>query len=179
ARHTLPQGATVTLHGGDASISEWSEVLTWRAGVMFEEFATPRTARFLQFDITGATDKSIGWAWAGVPDTTVMQGDAQMRRTYRIESGTQGLDQGGRYLARSASGEVTFSEAALTDADVTTLVDLIDNAKRNDDEPIVFVPNVLRPDEAYLVQISVDELDFEEVSGLNATPNVRARRYNV
>lgn len=177
ARHSLPDTATITLHGGDAAISEWSEVLPWREGVIFFEFATPRTARYLQFEITGAADAAIAWAWAGIPLTTELSADVQVRPSYRIESGNTKIDQGGRYLAKATSGSVRYSDIALKDADVEGLLAMIDHAKRNDDEPLVIVPNVERPDEAYLAQIGVDEFNFAEITGNNATPGVRERRF--
>lgn len=179
ARHTLPEGATITLHGGDAAANEWSEVLPWREGVIFAEFETARTARYLRFEFTGAAGGSIAWAWAGSPLTTKMSGDVQLRPQYRIDSGTNALDQGGKFLAKATGAVVTYAEASLFDDDVTGLLAMIDHAKRNDDEPIVLVPNVERDDEAYLVQIAVDQFNFEELSGNNAHPDARDRRYAI
>lgn len=177
ARHTLPSTATITLHGGDAAANEWSEVVPWREGVIYFEFAAARTARYLRFAITGATDASISWAWAGVPLTTELSADVQVRPSYRIETGSSKIDQGGRYLAKATSGTVTYSEVALKDADVGALLGMIDHAKQNNDEPLVIVPNVGRPDEAYLAQLGVDEFSFAEITGNNAKPGVRERRH--
>lgn len=178
SRHTIPQGATVTLNGGNAAANEWSEPVTWRNGVMYVEFTTPRTARYLELALTGATNGSIGWAWAGEPLTTELSADVQIRPSYRVQAGTQSLDQGNRYLARGHSGSVKFSEIALKDADVDGLNAMIDHVKQNDDEAIVIVPNVTRPGEAYLTQIGVDEFDFEEITGNNAQ-GARERRYSI
>lgn len=180
ARHTLPEGATITIEGGDSpGVYLWTESLTWRAGIIANVFTTPRTARYVRISVAAATDGGIGWAWLGDPLTTTLSADFTPRRSYRIENGSAGLDQGGRFLAMATSGEVVFSDSALSDDDVDGLLSLVDWIKSNNDEPFAFMPNVNRPAESYLVRGAVDELQYDESSGMNATPGARDRRYSI
>ena len=128
---------------------------------------------------TSASGGGIGWAWAGAMLSTTLSADVDIRDSYKIETGSTGLDDGGKYFAQAVSGEVRFSEAALTEADTAGLRAWIKWAKTHNDEPTVVIPNIERPDEAHLVNVALDELTWRELSGNNATPGVRARRYNI
>jgi hypothetical protein len=181
ARHTIPEGATITLEGGTSpGVYLWTETLDWNEDVIAAEFAVAQSARYLRLSLTDAEGGGIGWAWAGVLLSTSLSADVDVTDSYNIESSSTGLDEGGKYFARSTSGQVSYSEAALNEADTAGLRALIRWAKTHNDEPIVLIPNIQRPDEAHLVQIAVDRLTWKELSAYNALPNVgRERRYNI
>jgi hypothetical protein len=181
ARHTIPEGSTITLEGGTSpGVYLWTETLTWNEDVIAAEFEIPQTARYLRLSLTDAAGAGIGWAWAGVMLQTTLSADVDVRDSYKIESGSTGLDEGGKYFARAVSGEIRYSEAALTEADAAGLRALIRWAKTHNDEAIGLLPHVERPDEAYLVQIAVDELTWKELSAYNRNPNIgRERQYEI
>lgn len=180
ARHTIPSGATITLEGGDvAGVYLWTETLTWREGVIAAEFETPRAARYTRWSLTGATGGGIGWAWAGEMFATVLHGEISLVDEYKLESGTEGLDEGGRYFAQTKSGDLTFQNESLTQADADGLAALVQWAKTHHDEPLAIIPNIERPDEAYMVRAAVDRFTWQEASGNNATPGLRDRRYTI
>lgn len=180
ARHTLPVGATILVEGGDvAGVYLWAEPLTWSKGAIAQEFATPRAARYVRISVASATDGGIGWAWIGSPLTTELSAGFTPRKSYRIEAGSAGLDQGGKFLASSTSGDLVWTEGSMSDDDVAGILDLIESTKTNDDEPFAFMPNVNRPSETYLMRASADELQYDEMSEMNATPGARDRRYSI
>ncbi len=71
----------------------------------------------------------------------------------------------------AVSGDVEWSEGALTETDISGLASFMDWVKSNNDEPFVFVPQNTRPDEAFLERIVVDEVEMTDVFryGKNAT----------
>ncbi len=172
ALHTLPQGCTITLEGGTSpGVYTWTETITWRQRVIFQELLTPQNSQYLRMTIDNAQGAGIGWIWAGSPLTQERQADGQLKRTYRVQRADAGLFQGGVYQAMAVSGDVEWSEGALTETDISGLASFMDWVKSNNDEPFVFVPQNTRPDEAFLERIVVDEVEMTDVFryGKNAT----------
>jgi hypothetical protein len=179
ARHTLPAGTTLLLEGGTvAGVYTWSQALTYSADAIVAEF-TAQSARYVRLTLGSATGGGIGWFWVGQPLTTTLSADVLLRRSYKIDASSGGLEQGGKYLARARSGQIGWQEASLLEADVTGLAAMLDWIKAQDDEPFCLVPNIGRPDEAFMQHVAVDEVDFHEISDYNATPGVRARKYTI
>jgi hypothetical protein len=164
--HDLPLGATATLWGGATSgATDWSEALTYRPGVIWA--AIERTARYVRLVITNATAGSLQWPWIGVPLTTSLSSEVQLRRGYQMNRPGGNL-QGGRFVGKTVSGDVLWTEAALTEADVDGLAAMLDHVKENNDEPIMFIPQVTRTTEPVLfARINSDEVDFPDTSGYN------------
>lgn len=177
ARHTIPEGATITLQGGTIiGVFAWSEAVTWRADVIAQPLSQARSARYLRLTLVDADGGGIGWLWAGTMLATELSADVSMRRAYRVQRSEGPLNEGGNTLAKTVSGEVTWTEAALSQADFDAIVALIDHVKDNDDEPFIVVPHVDRPEEAMLVRVVQDEVDFAELSSHNRNQG-SARRY--
>lgn len=180
ALHTIPAGATIELDGGTtAGVYPWTEVLTWTADVIFAEFVAAQTARYLRLRLTGAASGGIGWLWAGVPLTQTLQSQQTFRPSWKIQRGDAGTFQGGRTLAKGRSGEVKWSQYALTEDDLTGLDAFLSWTKDNNDQPFIFVPQVTRPTEAYLQRVAIDEVEFPDDAsayGANATAE---RRFSV
>lgn len=159
--HALPAGTTAVLWGGSsAPATDWSEALTYRTSVILK--AINRTARYIRIVFTNATGGSLQFPWLGEPITTTLSAEVQLRRGYRINRPGGNL-QGGRYYGKAVSGDVSWTEAALTEADVTAIAAMLDHVKEHDDEPILFVPQVTRTDDAVLfARIASDEVDFPD-----------------
>lgn len=164
AQHTLPSGTTITLEGGTtAGVYTWSETLTWQAGAIVAEFATPHTARYLRLTLGSATGGGIGWFWAGEPFTTSLAAAVQLKRQYKLARGDAGLYEGGRSLGKAIGGSVSWSEGAMNEADMVGLSALLDWVKQADDEPILLVPQISRPTEVLLARVTVDDVDLVDV----------------
>lgn len=173
ALHSLPDTATITLEGGTVSGTyTWTETLLWQEGVIAKEFAAPQTARYLRLSFTGAAGGSIGWAWAGDPVKTERSADILLRDSYNMKRGDSGLFQNALYLGQSVSGEVTWTEGVLTDDDRTAIRNFVKYMKQGNDQPFIIMPQVERPDEAYLVRAVADEAEFDDVTKYNANVGV-------
>ena len=162
--HDLPAGATAVLWGGATNTAtDWSEALTYRTGAIWK--AIDRTARYIRIVFTSATDGSLQWPWLGEPLTTSLSAEVQLRRGYQINRPGGNL-QGGRYVGKAVHGEALWTDSALTEADVTLLAAMLDHVKENDDEPVMFIPQVTRVDEAVLfARIASDDVDFPDRMG--------------
>lgn len=164
AFHTLPSGAVVTLSGSaDGTVWDWAEPITWRAGVMAKLFAA-RTAAYLKLEIASATGGAIGWAWAGQALSTEYSAECQLRRDYSIERGA-GLNPSAAFLGAASSGEIEWQQGILKDADMAGLIAMLDQLKRNNDEPLILIPQHTRPEEAWLARVLLDEIEMPEDGG--------------
>lgn len=177
AFHTLPVGAVVTISGGsDGVIWDWAESIPWRLGTMAMLW-TARTATWLKIDIANANGGAIGWAWAGEALSTEFSAECQLRRDYAVERGA-GLNPSAAFMGITRSGSIEWTEASLSDADMTKLLDLLDHLKSDDDAPMILIPHRLRPEDAWPVRVVMDEVDYQEV--WNNQPNDgSARRYSM
>lgn len=172
--HDLPAGATVTLWGGATSgATDWSEVLTYRAGCIWK--AITRTAQFVRLEIASATGGSVRWPWIGDPLTTSLSADVQLRRDYLVNRPGGNL-QGGRYVGSAVSGDISWTQAALSEADVDGLVALLDHVKAANDEPLLLVPQVTREaDPVLFARISSDGVDFPDRAAYNQVSTIGRR----
>lgn len=177
ALHTIPTGTTITLDGGDAAANEWTEPVTWRSGVIVQALSVARTARYLTLTIDDGADGSIGWLWVGEALATELSAEVQLRGAFKVARGGDGpLYQGGATLGRTRSAVVSWSEGALTEDDAQALIAMFEHVKGADDEPIVLIPHVSRPEDAVLGRIIEDELEFTEISAQNRNTTA-SRRY--
>lgn len=176
SRHTLPAGCTITLQGGSTTgVSDWTETFAYQPGVIFKQFTTAHSSRYVKWTFGTAPDASVGWIWLGDPLTTVRSADLTgLRMGYNIQRSTGGLNQSGLFLGRAVSGDLEWQPGALTETDRSNLLDFYDWIKSNDDEPFVFVPQVTRPTEAYLQRALEDALDMPEMWDYN--PDVSYQR---
>lgn len=179
ARHTIPVGATITLEGGLApGVYTWTKPLTWNVDAIVSEFPEEQ-AQYLRLTLTAATNGGVGWFFAGEALTTTLSAEIDLRRNFKMQAASgSGLSQGSNYLGRARSGSITWTQAALSEADVDGLSALIDWCKTHGDEAFVVVPNIERPDEAYAALLDVDDVAFPEISGYNRDPAFE-RRYSI
>lgn len=185
--HGLPTGASVVLHGGNgghalqsesgldllgedgeplfSELTSWSEALTYRVGVIWKTI--DRQARYLKLVIANADGGSIQWPWAGIPVTTALSSEFQSSRGYRVNRPGGNL-QGGRFIGKSVSGEVSWSESAIDESDADAIVAMLDHVKENHDEPLLFIPQVTRVDDPVLfARISSDDVQFSDRAAYN------------
>lgn len=173
---TLPDGATVTLDGGELAPDEWSEELTYSDGQVWK--AIDRQAKYVRITFTNAGGGSLRYAWLGAPVSTPLTADWNPVRAYSMGRASAGLLQGGRYLGKGDGGQVSWSESAMVEADRTALVAMLDYVKQRDDEPIIFIPQVTRIDEPFVYGlIDSDGVEFRNVRGNQQNASVE-RRYS-
>lgn len=168
--HRLPEGATVTVEGGVAEgVYDWSEELTWRAGVMLAEF-DDKTARYVRVTVDNAADGGISWLHLGPAFTTHHGVDFDLKRQYRVGRGDVGTFQGGMFIGKAIGGQVLWTEGVLSEAEIAELESMLDWVKEQGDEPVIFVPNITRPQRAMIARIMDDEIPIDDLHkwGLNA-----------
>jgi len=172
ALHTIPEGASITLTGGNVlAVQDWSETIVWQAGAIVQFLSQLRTALWVQLNLATADASSIGWLWVGQAATTALSADVTLKRNYSVVRGQAGgLYQGGAFLGKSVSATVSWQEGSLTEADAAMLSGSLDYVKSNNDEPILFVPQFTRPADVLLAQIVEDEIPLPDVFDYN--PNV-------
>lgn len=161
--HRLPSDAVLTLKGYDEFDTElWDETLTYSSSVIFIAFGTLRTVRKLTLDVSNAPNSGIGWVWAGVGlSFTNCCSSIKLNRTWKTASTGR---FGSRYLGTGAAGSIEWDgdKSWLLQEDVDNLTQVIDYSKSNNDEPVIFIPNIDNVDEARLVRIDTDSLELSE-----------------
>jgi len=176
ALHTLPAGATVTVSGGLAGYTEWTESVTI-AGVIFHEM--DRNARYIRLAISNTpSGGSIGWWWAGVPWAPSGASSVVLGRQYGIARGT-GRNPAAIYHGRGQGGRVSWDYRQGAWLNATELAELeatLDHVVEQGLEPVVFLPNAEIPGEAALVQIDTDSVQVEDFSDYQ---NEDVRAYGV
>lgn len=180
AMHTIPEGATITFEAGTtAGIYPLSTTLARRSGPMVKQLDAAWTARYMRITVNDAPDAMIGYAYAGNAITTELSADLRLADAWKIDrggSGSGGLTQSGRYLGEAVNGTLEWTEGALPEADVAKLKAMLRWSKQHDDEPVIIVPNITRPEEAFIGQVAVDEVEFPDISMYQANAGY-ARRH--
>lgn len=179
AFHTLPVGATLTVEGGTApGVYDWLETATWSADSIALIFTETRLARYRRLTVANAPGAQIGFWWCGMMFGTSLAADTLPRRVYKMARGTGGLNGTTKFLGKGIGGNVGWTEAALSEDDMSGILEMADWVKVNHDEPFLFLPQVTRPADAFLVKLFADEIEMEDVSAWQADAN-HARRLNV
>ncbi|MCC6380460.1 MAG: hypothetical protein IT519_16715 [Burkholderiales bacterium] len=176
ADHAIPAGATITLEGGLIAAGEWAEPVTWRDGVIVQTLSTPRSARYLRLTLASAGAGYIGWLWLGEALATALAAEVQIRSAYKMARASGPLYEGAATLGKTRSASVTWTTAALVEDDGQALIAMFDHLKANNDEPLILVAHVNRPEDAIYGKVVADETDFVELSDQQRNDTTK-RRY--
>lgn len=174
AMHTIPEGATITLDGGELAANEWSESFAWREWVAVQVLLQTRSARYLRITIDADEPGAIGWLWAGEALGSTLSADMEIRTAFALSRANLPAYQRASTLGKQRGLSVAWSEGALSEDDAAALLAMFEHVKSSDDEPIVVLPNVNRPADAIVGTIVEDSLPFPEVHG--EQPNDGSRR---
>ena len=179
ARFALPPGAVVTVdHSADGTTWLGTQVLDTSGLIALHTFAPGTTARYLRISVASATGGSIGWVWAGEPlATTDSASSCQRTRRWAVQRG-QGYNAAALYAGAGDGWEVGWDSGSthggrLTQTDVVALMDVVDWAQEQD-EPLIFVPHYLHPEDAALVVAESDAINVTDVHEYQ--PNAAAKR---
>lgn len=161
----LPDGATITLEGGDAAADEWSESLTYDDANGQAWKVIDRQARYVKLTFSGLTDGagSLRYVWLGQPFKTALSSSWNPQKVYDM---ARKGPRGGRFLGKGVQGEVSWTENGITEAEAEDLAGICDYVKENDDEPVIIVPNITRTDDPFaFVILNTDELEIRDDRG--------------
>lgn len=166
ARYSLPDGATVTIEGGDGSTWTESQSMDVSGSVSAVILDVPWTVSHLRLTVASATGGEIGWWWGGEPLATEHSASTcRLERQWATLRGA-GLNPSSQYLGRGMGGEVAWSADAsrpLTEADRDALLAMLDDMQQNG-EPMVVVPHYMHAEEAALVSVQFDRIDMRDVT---------------
>lgn len=179
ARYSLPPGATASVQLSDDGATWGTAVALDVSGLIaLHTFAADTAARYLRVSVASATGGSIGWLWAGVPPvygcsaTTV-----QRTRRWAVQRG-QGVNSAALYAGAGDGWAIGWDTQGalggyLAQDEVADLVAMVDWAQQQD-EPLIFLPHYLHPQDAALVMAGTDALSVTDVHEYQ--PNASAKR---
>ena len=163
ALHTLPQTAQITIVGQGFQRSVGA-----RAGAIVVPLPTD-TSGVIDIHITGAgSGAMIGWLWAGNGwQPTVSASAFQMIRQYGLTR-SDGINPSALFRGAGTAARVEWDAdagAALSRADLDSLIALLDASVRSGLEPVCLIPDIDTPDVAALAVLDQDDVHISEVMG--------------
>lgn len=166
ARYSLPAGASVTVELS-ADGTTWGAPVALDVSRTVAVAFTAGSARYLRLTVAAATGGHIGWVWAGVPFATDHHASkCERRRRWAVQRGG-GYNAASLYAGAGDGWHLAWAPgdwaaSRLLEADVAGLLLLLDWAQQQD-EPLVFVPHHLHPQDAALVRFAADALEVADL----------------
>jgi hypothetical protein len=167
ARYSLPPGATATVQlSSDGTTWGTAVPLDVSGLIALHTFADGTTAQALRVNVASATGGSIGWLWAGVPlATTYSASTCQPTRRWAVQRG-QGVNAAALYSGAGVGWVVEWNIDSglggfLTNAEASALLGVVDWSQQHD-EPLIFVPHHLHPQDASLVRPADDAIEVTD-----------------
>lgn len=165
ARYKLPEGAAVSVELSDDALT-WSAPLAMDVSRAVSVLFATLQARYVRVSVVDAPGGSIGWIWAGQPLATDHHASTcQRRRRWAVGRGS-GINPAGLYAGVGDGWSLAWAlgnemRSVLLENDVQQLIALLDWAQ-NTDEPLLFAPSFLTPNDASLVRFGNDALDVDD-----------------
>ena len=165
ARYELPEGAAVAVELSDDAVT-WSAPLAMDVSRAVSVRFAVLQARYVRVSVVDAPGGSIGWIWAGQPLATDHHASTcQRRRRWAVGRGS-GINPAGLYAGVGDGWSLAWSlgnemRSVLLENDVQQLIALLDWAQHTD-EPLLFAPSFLSPNDASLVRFGNDALDVDD-----------------
>jgi hypothetical protein len=150
--HTLPAGTQISFGSPLFGLDHFH---TGSTGIEYLE-GTSQTISDLVLTIAAAG--TIAWLWLGNPLTTGLAPDSiELRRQWDMLRGNKS-NYGSIYLAQGYAGKISWQNF-ISKSEFDAHIDMIDAVKRAGDEPVVFIPHYLHPEEAFICRIEADQVD--------------------
>jgi hypothetical protein len=152
----MPPGSLIAFGSplfGSASIT------TGASGIEYIEGASQVVAQIV---LTLSAAGSIVYLWMGEPLTTDLAPDSiEIRRQWDMVRGAKS-NYGAVYLAQGYAGKISWQNF-ISKAEFDAHIAMIDHVKQNGDEPIVFIPHHIHPEEAFLCRVETDQVDMMDM----------------
>lgn len=163
ALHSLPSGAHISVAG-----KGWSLTVAARAGAIVVPLPENNDTS-IDIDISGAgSGAMIGWLWAGEGWTpTVSASLFQLVRQYGLTR-SDGINPSALFRGAGTAARIEWNAdagAALSRADLDSLIALLDASVRSGLEPVCLIPDIDTPDVAALAVLDQDDVHISEVLG--------------
>lgn len=178
ARYQLPDGAQVAVETSNDNVV-WTTALPLDvSGTVCVQFIAG-SARYLRISVSNAAGGHIGWIWAGQPMVCDHHASSCTRRRRWSVGRGNGINPTGLYAGRGDGWSLGWSPedwvaSRLLEGDLTRLLPLLDWAQLHD-EPLIFVPHYLHPQDASLVRYEAEALEVTDTNEYQA--NDAAHRY--
>ncbi len=123
-------------------------------------------ARYLRLRVENAAGGHIGWLWAGEPLALDHHASQCTRRRMWALTRSDGVNAGSLFAGAGEGWQLAWqpSDAAssrLLQGDIERLLPLLEHAARTD-EPLIFIPHHLHPEESSLVRFEQDALEISD-----------------
>ena len=121
----------------------------------------------MRVSLADATGGSIGWLWAGVPlATTDSASTVRRTRRWAVDRGN-GYNSAALYAGAGDGWDIAWDVSStlggrLTQADAEQLLGVVDWAQQQD-EPLIFIPHHLHPQDASLVLAGSDAIEVADI----------------
>jgi hypothetical protein len=170
--HELPAAATVTAEITEDG-STWVP-LSWMPGAItlrdWLHLASGTAVEAMGLRLTFSHPGLVRWIWAGTPFQPDDNAALRLRRLYDMTRAK--VAGAASLLAEGASATMDWDNLSPADAD--KLAALVRSQKIGGDLPLILVPHMLHPSEAFLCRIDGDE--FEITDEYNYEPDDTANR---
>ncbi len=157
AGHALPDGASLVVYLSVDGVAWEAYPMDVSLAVAVLFLPVRVTVRYLRVEVSGAAGGRLGWVYAGVPFLPArLADDVRLRRAWAMRRGA-GVNPSAVCAGRGTGGEIAWSWIDQADAD--DLLALIDHCQRLD-EPLIFVPSHMTPEDAALARLAADEVEL-------------------
>ena len=177
ARADLPPQATVTVELSIDAVAWDSIPLPIHNGLGVAFLPMSANIQHVRISIVGAPGGSLGWVYAGMPLTTDHHASSCVRRRRWAVSRGSGLNPAALYAGAGDGWSLSWSpddwvSSRLLEADIGRLIALLNYAHEYD-EPLLFVPHYLHPQDASLVRFADDALEINDRNEYQADDAMR------
>ena len=162
--YSLPEGAQVHLdysEDGQAWGSAQMDISRAVSVLWLGE-----VARYLRLRVLNAPGGHIGWLWAGEPLALDHHASQCTRRRQWAVTRSDGINAGSLFAGTGEGWQLAWqpgdaASSRLLQGDIERLLPLLEHAARTD-EPLIFIPHHLHPEEASLVRFEQDALEISD-----------------
>lgn len=135
--------------------------LVWASGVVrdYLHVVTGASITTTAIRITADNPGAIRWLWAGVPFQPLHSAAVRIRNMFDLSR----AKQAGSASVMGRGQGATIDWSVMEPADADKLLDMVTYIKTNGDLPVVFIPQLLHPEEAICCRLADDGLELTDI----------------
>jgi hypothetical protein len=127
-------------------------------GVLSLQLDAALAVKGLRLTVVCTGGATVGWLWAGLALSTEHTPEAlKMRRVFDM---IHGAKDSALNIGEAWAGEVAWG--MLSQSDFDNHLAMIEDCKRDNDAPLIFIPHHMHPSEGVLVRIQADSVDITD-----------------
>ncbi|MGL4232675.1 MAG: hypothetical protein ACRCWJ_15025, partial [Casimicrobium sp.] len=161
--HELPLSASVSVQAG--TTPGGSDVLVSTPLIVTREtlallLPVAIAARYLRITVANAPSASVVWVYAGLAFAPTRMARFNDARQYVMDR-AGGKNQAAQFIAAGRGGAIEWPVGSMAEADYLEVATMVDYVKENNDQPILFFPNVSRANESIFGRIDSDQISLQ------------------